>query len=687
MSVKRTHLVGLITLLFSTVVIAQPLDINLQKALQSATAYEEAGQTGLALRALRDWRAQHSQLAPSIDFQLKYASLLLQQQQEVEALGVLRTLQNQTLNPEQEQKFYDLQLDYSTYHSLRLLSAHETAAAAEVIAPVIATRPNSAKALYASGKVALAQGKKEQAYAQLKKSIELSKEQNPTWFLDLADAAISQGENQEARRALQQAIDLGPENISVLLGAQAAYGKLGEHSEVGQLERKITLLRSAQLPVLPSEVGTKVQLVEAPPTNMRQSSLLPPSRLQAEYDAIMSERSGNTQVGLYTVQRKGDSGSSRLSRFEQPVEVTLPFGDNKVALELTPVQLSSGRVKDDLYSISAFGSGPTAATQQMAGIVGPPGRQQQRGVGVTVKYVAEGLEADIGVTPIGFEYKNLTGGIKLAGTLNSARAISYKLNISRRPVTESLLSFAGTKDERTGQRWGAVTATGIRGDISKEFGSYGIYAAAAWHVLRGKNVANNQRQEINLGTYTHLFDEIDELLMLGLNLNATFFDKNQRYFTYGHGGYFSPQHSYGLALPLSWAVRDEKISYIVNSSIGVTRFKEHAADLHPTNAYMQADAVRSLAANPQLGLGGLARGYYPGQKKTTFNYGLNAAVEYRMTPQVHLGAQAAVDNANDYRQWAGGLFLRYYFYPQTKKLNLPLKAYSSPYNQGKTYGQ
>lgn len=688
MLINRKQLMGCVLLLLTPFASAQSKNVTQQDLLQSVATYEKAGQGHLALEMLREWRTSRKDVSPSVDFQLLYAKLLLQQQQEVEALGVLRTLKNQNLTAEQQRLYYELQLDYSVYRALRSLSLNDISAAQEAIAPVISQRPNDPQVLYASGKVALAQGNSSEAYKQLKKAIDQGGGvKSPDWYLDFAKAATEQGKKSEARSAIQQALALKPEDIGVLTMAQVSYETLGDHKQAAQFKRQIRLLESAQLPVLPAASESKVVAVDTSASTKPTETLLPPSRLQEEYDAIMSERSASVELGFYTAQRKGDAGLSRLSRFEQPIEISVPLADNKAVLQITPVQLSAGRVKGDLYSISAFGGGPSAAEKQINELVGSPGRQHQKGVGFAIKYVADGVEADIGVTPVGFEQRNLVGGVKLSGTLDNANTVGYKLNVSRRPVTESLLSFAGTKDERTGQSWGGVTATGVRGDISKDFGSYGLYAAAAWHTLRGKNVENNQRREFNVGTYTYLFEDLDELLMLGANLNATFYDKNQRHFTYGHGGYFSPQYAYGLALPLSWAVRDERLSYVVNASVGVTRFKEDPAAIHPHNSQMQAEAVKALAANPQLGLGGLTGGYYPGQKKTVFNYGLNAALEYRMTPQAYLGAQAALENANDYRQWAAGLFLRYYFYPQKNKLHLPVTPYNTPYSQGIAYGQ
>jgi hypothetical protein len=71
---------------------------------------------------------------------------------------------------------------------------------------------------------------------------------------------------------------------------------------------------------------------------------------------------------------------------------------------------------------------------------------------------------------------------------------------------------------------------------------------------------------------------------------------------------------------------------------------------------------------------------HPGQSETGIGYSLLAAAEYRMTSNWTLGGTVSVDNANSYRQWIGGLYLRYSFYPQTtRQLEMPVVPYRSPY--------
>ncbi|KXA75264.1 cellulose synthase [Bordetella pseudohinzii] len=398
-----------------------------------------------------------------------------------------------------------------------------------------------------------------------------------------------------------------------------------------------------------------------------------PRSLRQELDEVMQARSAEIRAGAFVRSNNGESGMSKLTEVDAPVEALIPAGDGKLSLRATPVSLTAGSLDSSYSSSSRFGGGPVAAAAQAQGRVGSAGSQRDRGVGLSAGYVMDGLSADIGATPLGFEYSNVVGGVRINGPISRAAGTWYSLDLSRRAVTDSLLSFAGTRDNRSGQRWGAVTATGLEGQIGMDNTDYGVYAYGSWRGLDGHNVESNSRTEVGTGIYWHLMRESNRMLTAGLNLGAIFYDNNQRFFTYGHGGYFSPQQFYALSVPVTWAQRDGRFTYKLQGAVGIRHFKEDSADYFPTNGGLQAAANavnQGLFGTPAV---------YDGQSRTGVGYNLAAAAEYQLTPKLFLGGTLAMDNASDYRQYAGGLYLRYAFYPQTRPLELPVNPYQSPY--------
>jgi len=430
-------------------------------------------------------------------------------------------------------------------------------------------------------------------------------------------------------------------------------------------------------PLTPGGSGTAITVPQsvaaASPRSTDPSDL---AAMQNDLREIREERSPEVRVGAFVQSNNGQDGMSRLTTVQEPVEVLLPAGDGKVSLRATPVQLNARSVGSDIYNSSQFGAGPTATLAQQAGVVGGPGSQKDSGVGLSVGYVTKSLSADIGTTPLGFERSNMVGGVEYRGAIDPAAGSYFSVGASRRAVTDSLLSFAGARDERTGDSWGAVTATGVSGQIGTDKPTYGVYGYGSWQYLDGSNVASNTRAEVGGGVYRYLVRDTNRMLTAGLNLGGTFYNRNERFFTYGSGGYFSPQEFYALSVPITWAERMDRFSYKLQGSVGIQHFHESGADYFATSSSRQAAAVAAAAS---LGLGDGAT--YSGQSKTGVGYNLSAAAEYQLANNWFVGATVAADNASDYRQYSGGLYLRYTFYPQTRPLDMPVVPYRSPYSR------
>ena len=61
-------------------------------------------------------------------------------------------------------------------------------------------------------------------------------------------------------------------------------------------------------------------------------------------------------------------------------------------------------------------------------------------------------------------------------------------------------------------------------------------------------------------------------------------------------------------------------------------------------------------------------------------YNLGAAAEYRLGSNMILGGSFGMDNAQDYKQWTGGLYLRYTLEDFTGRMPMPVNPYLSPYS-------
>src|SRR5690606_14173406 len=111
-------------------------------------------------------------------------------------------------------------------------------------------------------------------------------------------------------------------------------------------------------------------------------------------------------------------------------------------------------------------------------------RQRAIGTSVALGWQGERFAFDLGTTRMGFKVTNWTGGIGYSGKLGS---LAWRITASRRPMTNSLHSFAGATEPSTGIEAGGVMATGGALSLSWDQGhEKGVSAEISHHRLIGK---------------------------------------------------------------------------------------------------------------------------------------------------------------------------------------------------------
>ncbi|WP_042297847.1 cellulose synthase subunit BcsC-related outer membrane protein [Paraburkholderia bannensis] len=397
--------------------------------------------------------------------------------------------------------------------------------------------------------------------------------------------------------------------------------------------------------------------------------------MRQQLDDIRAERSPEVRSGLFVTTNNSAGGTSQLTGVQMPTEVILPAGDGKLSVRVTPVELQSGTLGTDIYSSSQFGGGPSAALAQQDGKVSAPASQTARGVGLGLGYETRNWAADIGTTPLGFQYTNIVGGVSFKSAISAKQGSWFNVGVSRRAVTDSITSFAGTSDARSGLSWGGVTATGVHGALGVDNQQYGFYGYGSVKYLDGHNVQSNEGAEVGAGTYWYLIRNTNSMLTAGMNLSGEFYRHNENNFTYGNGGYFSPQRYYAFTVPITWAQRSDRWTYKLQGSAGLQYFRQSAAPYFPTDSALQSAAVTAAST---LGLTDGA--IHPAQSSTGIGYNLLATAEYRFSNHLTGGASVGANNSSSYRQWVAGLYLRFSFAPQTKSLDMPVMPYQSHYS-------
>lgn len=162
--------------------------------------------------------------------------------------------------------------------------------------------------------------------------------------------------------------------------------------------------------------------------------------------------------------------------------------------------------------------------------------------------------------------------------------VGYTVNVHRRPISSSLLSFGGQKDSssHTGTTWGGVRADGGGLSLSYDRGeAHGIWSSLGADSLTGKNVADNWRVRWMTGYYYKVINENNRRVTVGLNNMIWHYDKDLSGYTLGQGGYYSPQEYLSFAVPVTWRQRTENWSWELGGSVSWSHSRTQTQARYP----------------------------------------------------------------------------------------------------------
>ncbi len=350
--------------------------------------------------------------------------------------------------------------------------------------------------------------------------------------------------------------------------------------------------------------------------------------------------------------RSGEPGLAQLFDLETPVEASFsPNGYGRLRVAVTPTVLASGHPNQ--ANARLFGTNLLAQTTTTAVTVPVGHTSTAGGAGLDVGYAYNIVSADIGSTPLGFRQTNVIGGIEVAPKL--ANNLILRVTGERRAVTDSILSFAGLRDPRTGEGWGGVTRN--RGHIQLEgsVGTVSYYAGVGGAGLFGAHVKSNTEIEAGAGFSLPVYTTDTQEVRTGLNLVYFGYDRNLGNFTFGSGGYFSPQQFFAVLVPLTYRQQlTPDLVYTVGGSIGVQSFRAKSVNVFPNDSALQAQLVAlsatTGAATKNAGFSDIGPGG-----------GATGEIDYRVTDNLHIGAKAGFDRSGNFTEGTGLVYARYVF--------------------------
>lgn len=337
----------------------------------------------------------------------------------------------------------------------------------------------------------------------------------------------------------------------------------------------------------------------------------------------------------------GTGGISDLSAFNTMAQVDTPLADGRVFFRSDIIEMNASTFANTkgVYK-EKFG------TCYKAGCEGDI-RQRASGTSIAMGWQNDHWATDIGTTPMGFEVVDVVGGLAYS---NSWNHIGWTATASRRPLSSSLLAFAGTRDPNTNVTWGGVRANGVSLGASYDRGeANGVWSDLSYHYLTGQNVADNQRLRFMTGYYYKLINEDNRRLTVGLNGMWWHYQKDLSGYTLGQGGYYSPQKYLSLAIPVNYRQRTDNWSWELGGSVSLSHSATNDRARYPLQSLLN-NSIKSISDRNDLDYGDSSNGV---------GYTLRALIERRLSSHWTLGAGVDIQQAKDYTPSHALIYLRY----------------------------
>ncbi|KQB52458.1 cellulose synthase [Pseudomonas endophytica] len=400
------------------------------------------------------------------------------------------------------------------------------------------------------------------------------------------------------------------------------------------------------------------------------------SSLRSDVDELYQRQ--NPTLHLYTDYgwRADDAsaGTSDTNTQTTILQLDLPIADGSGFVRAEQINMDAGNFDTDEDGLVRENYGTCAVSIKPKGTDDPglsgcdSHSQSARGTTLAAGWKNDTWEVDFGRTPETFKVPNWLGGVAYSSNLGS---LGWTLTGSRRPMSNSILSYSGATDPNTGVTWGGVTSNGLTLSLSHDEGGVdGVWANLGQHWLRGKNVENNHKNTAMAGYYYRLVERADERMRTGLTVMYWSYDKDLSENTLGQGGYYSPQQYFSVGVPLNYAWRTANWSVSLESSVGWSYAKTKSNDLYPLSGLNDKllSALDEQGYELSTPLGETSDGSSSG-----IGIRLQGLVERRLTDNLVLGGGLLYQHSEGYAPSRAMMYLRYTFDAWQGNLPLPVQ--------------
>jgi hypothetical protein len=200
--------------------------------------------------------------------------------------------------------------------------------------------------------------------------------------------------------------------------------------------------------------------------------------------------------------------------------------------------------------------------------------------------------------------------------------------------------------------------------VSQDFRGSGLCLNVEAGVLDGQNVETNERAQLDTGFYLGLVDREGHKVTSGFNLTYFGYKENQRFFSLGNGGYFSPERFMAATVPFSYSYGNERFETRLEGAVGVQYYTEQGAAFFPGSQELQLqleqEVQRLLEDDENAGFAaGLATGY-PGLSETDISLRGSASFTYKVAPNASLTGGLSFDRVANFNEAVGFVGVKFW---------------------------
>ena len=342
----------------------------------------------------------------------------------------------------------------------------------------------------------------------------------------------------------------------------------------------------------------------------------------------------------------GDAGVSRIETNEIPLQIDIPLNFEKtIFVRADTLNVKSGRV--NLATASNFAKlGTTTAGDPAIS----SGRldQNYRGYLLGIGIQTDSYRIDLGTTAGNYPVHDWVGGVQWRTQLKEG---SLQLEVARRMVNGSVLSTTGAVDPLTGETWGGARRNGINAVYYQALNpTLDFVGIARANVITGKNIPDNTELNLQGNIGKTVYQSGGHEVEVGASLFLWSFEKNMRFYTFGQGGYYSPQSFVSLTFPVTWSGKLNDWSWQLQARLGVSESQEDDTPLYPLGSELAAAATTQ--GNPTL---------QRGETGGSISHGLRLAIEKQVLKNMLIGGHVEIDRTEGYNPDRLQVYLKYSF--------------------------